>query len=233
MTEAKSLAAALAAFQADMPTIAKANTADAGNYKYRYADLSDVTEKVMPLLGKHGLSFTAKPTLTDDGRFVLRYRLQHVSGESDGGDYPLSGGNAHAIGSAITYARRYTLCAITGVAPGGDDDDGASAKDVQVDVQPRRQERAWDPNEQAMLFDAWKAEIEKAKSTSEIAAIGQSLLKQKREGELSPSTYQRLATLGGRRKAELDAAEQAARAAAGEANADAAKAPAANEGKQA
>lgn len=217
MSDAPSgLAAALAAFQAEAPTIAKANTADAGNYKYKYADLADVSEKVLPLLGKHGLSFSAKPTLTDDGRFVLRYRLLHVSGESDGGDYPLSGNNAQQLGSAITYARRYTLCAITGVAPGGDDDDGASARDVQVETRPRQQERTWDAAEQEMLFEAWAAEIDRATTGAEIAVIGQKLLKAKREGELSPTTYQKLGARGGRRKGELDAAaaaDQAHRAA--------------------
>ena len=201
----ENLASALAAFQAEAPKIAKGNTADTGTYKYAYADLSDISEKVLPLLGKHGLSFSAKPCLTDDGRLVLRYLLRHVSGDSDGGDYPLPSGNPQQIGSAITYARRYTLCAITGVAPGGDDDDGKAANDTRIDAHPRPAERTWDPAEQQMLYDGWAAEIAKA-STEEIPKIGQSLLKQKRDGELSPATYQKLATLGGKRKAELDAA---------------------------
>lgn len=201
----QTLASALAAFQAECPVIAKGNTADAGNYKYKYADLSDVTEKVLPLLGKHGLSFSAKPTVNDRGAFVLAYTLRHVSGEQDGGEYPLPTGNAQAVGSAITYARRYTLCAVTGVAPGGDDDDGRSAKDVTVETSTR-QERSWDPDEQAMLFDAWRAEIDRAKTSEEIAEIGAKLLKAKRAGEISPTTYQKLGTLGGKRKAELDTA---------------------------
>lgn len=129
------LAEALVAFQAEMPTVRKGNTAEVatqkGSYSYDYADLTDITEAVMPILSKHGLSFTASPTMTENG-FVLAYRLRHESGQEDAGEYPLpdpAHSPAQTIGSAITYARRYSLCAAIGLAPGGDDDDGAKAQD--------------------------------------------------------------------------------------------------------
>lgn len=128
------LNAALAAVQRDLPRIDKGKTAEVptkagGKYTYTYADLADVSAQILPLLGAHGLSFTTWPTLTGN-RFVLRYELLHESGESKGGEYPLpSDAGAQALGSAITYARRYTLCAVTGVAP--DDDDDAAAADVK------------------------------------------------------------------------------------------------------
>lgn len=127
-TKHESLAAALAAFQLEVPTIAKGNTANAfGGYKY--ADLTDVTEKVLPLLAKHGLAFAAMPTFDADGRFVLAYSLMHETREELRGSYPLPAtGKPQDIGSAITYARRYALTAVTGVAPGGDDDDAAAAQ---------------------------------------------------------------------------------------------------------
>lgn len=131
MTEQhESLAAALAAFQAEIPTIRKGNTAtvksDKGNYSYDYADLADVTEVVLPLLGAHGLAWITVPTFDDVRGFGLHYELRHETGESISGVYPLPAPSAAAqsIGAAITYARRYTLCAVTGVAPGGDDQDG-------------------------------------------------------------------------------------------------------------
>ena len=130
------LFAALAGVQADLPRIAK--DADAKipgkdgkqGYAYKYADLADVAEAVMPLLGKHGLAFTAKPTM-DDGMFGLAYSLVHESGEKDAGFYPLPDPRStppQQVGSAITYARRYCLCAVTGVAPNGDDDDAGAAQ---------------------------------------------------------------------------------------------------------
>jgi len=132
MTE--NLATALAAFQAALPRVGKDNLAvvksDKGSYKYNYADLSDVTAVVLPALAKHGLSFSAKPTLID-GKFVLEYTLRHVSGESDTGHYPLTAGTPQQQGSAITYARRYALSAVTGIVP-DEDDDGAAAEQSYV-----------------------------------------------------------------------------------------------------
>lgn len=129
MAEHKTLAAALAAFQAELPTVEKGNTARVATksgpgYTYEYADLSDISPKVLPLLGKHGLSWKTKPTVID-GNFVLHYALMHELGEADEGIYPLPPAStaAQTLGGAITYARRYALCAVTGVAPGGDDHD--------------------------------------------------------------------------------------------------------------
>jgi hypothetical protein len=127
------LAAALAAFQAALPNVAKDNTAqvrsEKGSYSYKYADLSDISPIVLPLLGRHGLAFVSAPTLNDNGQFVLAYQLVHESGDKIEGSYPLPSAQtpAQQLGSAITYARRYALCAVTGVAPGGDDDDANSA----------------------------------------------------------------------------------------------------------
>lgn len=126
----ESLAAALAAFQADLPRVGKDSSANTGSYSYKYADLGALAPAVLPALGRQGLSFSCKPTLLD-GQFVLVYTLRHESGEQDQGVYPLpSSGNPQAIGSAITYGKRYCLCAVTGVAP-DEDDDGAAASTVQ------------------------------------------------------------------------------------------------------
>ena len=53
----------------------------------------------------------------------MRYELRHEQGEVINGEWPLpAGGNPQQIGSALTYGRRYTLCAVTGIAPDEDDD---------------------------------------------------------------------------------------------------------------
>jgi len=134
MTAPASLAEALAALQGQLPRVAKEHTAKVtsqrtGNtHTYAYADLTDVSAVLLPIMSKLGLSFTCGPTLSSvDGQFVLRYVLKHVSGpECIGGDYPLPDParvGPQDLGKAITYARRYALCAVTGLAPGGDDDD--------------------------------------------------------------------------------------------------------------
>ena len=120
---AKTLAEALVQLQAQLPHVAKEQEGQAGTRPIKYADLTAVTEALFPLLTSLGLSFTAFPTLREDGKFVLRYKLRHVSEEEDGGDYALpTSGSPQQLGAAITYARRYALTAVTGLAPAEDDD---------------------------------------------------------------------------------------------------------------
>ncbi len=144
------LAAALAAFQAEVPKVRKGSRAEiAGRegrqgYSYEYADLADLTDVVMPLLGKHGLAFTSKPTWlwTSPGAnpvFVLIYKLMHTSGEQEVGIWPLpppGSAGPQTLGSGITYARRYCLQAVTGVSPAGQDDDAAQAQDGPLPPEP-------------------------------------------------------------------------------------------------
>jgi hypothetical protein len=131
----ESLAAAVAVLQTNLPDIKKSETAvvetQKGRYSYTYANLAAISREILPRLGELGLSFIAKPTFTADGRFVLAYKLLHTSGQFEEGEYPLPpSGTPQAIGSAITYGRRYALCAVTGIAP--EDDDDASAAEAEA-----------------------------------------------------------------------------------------------------
>jgi hypothetical protein len=137
------LAAALAKFQAALPRIAKDETANAGTYSYAYAGLDEVAARVLPALGKVGLSFTCFPTM-DEGQFVLSYSLLHEGGEERTGTWPLGTGTPQQRGSAITYGRRYCLLAVTGVFPGGEDDDGEAAGQAQ-EAPPRVRNAHSDP----------------------------------------------------------------------------------------
>lgn len=195
----ETLAAALAAFQAELPTVAKGNeakvpTKNGGEYKYQYADLTDVTAAAMPVLSKHGLSFTSKPTMTENG-FVLAYRLLHESGQEDAGEYPLpdpAHTQAQQMGSAITYARRYCLCAATGIAPGGDDDDAQQAQSAPPRGRRSPQQRSADLtariNAAASAMDQARtlAELDKVWSRVEAGGLaGIERLKSQHEDRLS------------------------------------------------
>jgi len=125
MSDHENLTAALAAFQSEMPTVAKAKTANVGSYSYTYADLAAVTEQAMPLLSKHGLAFMSRPKMTEHG-LLLVGTLLHVNGQREEGELPLNGRNPQEIGSSITYARRYLFGCMTGIVT-DDDDDGAAA----------------------------------------------------------------------------------------------------------
>jgi len=206
MSDHPNLAAALAAFQAELPAVKKTKTAKVEGkegrrgYEYSYADLADVSQTVLPLLGKHGLSFSSKPTLDERGQFVLAYVLRHAGGDFDAGTYPLPTGRPQDVGSAITYARRYALCSITGLAA-EEDDDGAAAPDVPDVRAPR-----WDPVDQENRRDAWLRDIDNAGTADELARLAKSLQADYRAGEISKATSDHLFVAWSARKAELDRA---------------------------
>ena len=139
-----SLAAALAKVQGELTSIPQTKTAtiksDKGSYGYKYADLADVARAVYPITSKHGLSYIAKPTVNEAGQFVLAYALMHEAGEREDGEYPLpASGTAQQLGSAITYARRYTFCAVVGVV--SEEDTDGHGGEVQTTARPKQQRR--------------------------------------------------------------------------------------------
>ena len=97
-------------------------------FKSTYADLSSVWDACREPLAKNGLSVTQLTDVTEKG-IAIETILMHSSGEWISGrlDMPLSKQDPQGVGSAITYARRYTLAAIVGVAP--EDDDAESTAD--------------------------------------------------------------------------------------------------------
>lgn len=124
------LAAALAEAQGEYPAIVRRKTAeiksDKGNYKYSYADLAAVLAIVTPINKKHGLSVIQRPCW-DGARLSLETRILHKSGEWINGLYPLPTiPKPQDMGSALTYARRYSLTSMLGIAS-EEDDDGALA----------------------------------------------------------------------------------------------------------
>jgi hypothetical protein len=127
MTATPKLNAALAKVQAKLPKLERDRTVEVttnkGSYSYSYATLSNLTEAVLPLLAEHGLAFAAMPGLGEAGKMCLRYSLLHESGEALTGEFPLAGeGGIQMLGGRITYARRYCLAAVVGIAADEDDE---------------------------------------------------------------------------------------------------------------
>ena len=104
-------------------------TATNPHFKSKYADLKECFNACSDILNEYGIHIS-QPTMQEGDLFVIRTILTHTSGESmqDFG-VPIVGWQgaknpAQAFGSGQTYARRYGLCGMVGIAP--EDDDGQS-----------------------------------------------------------------------------------------------------------
>ena len=145
--------AALLAAQKEFPPIAKTKTADMGNYRYKYADLSDIFEAVTPILHKHDLALS-QSLVSDEGRVGIETRLYHTSGhvEDFGALLLPAGGTPQNAGSALTYARRYAACAALGIVA---DEDVDGQQTTRTDPKPTPGE--WLATRVA-IFKKWTAD---------------------------------------------------------------------------
>lgn len=120
-----SLAGALSKAQAKIEGAKK----DSNNphFKSKYADLASVWDACREALTSEGLSIAQMPGACASGQMEMTTMLMHSSGEwiRETLTIPLQKVDAQGYGSASTYARRYSLAAMVGVAP--DDDDGNAA----------------------------------------------------------------------------------------------------------
>lgn len=130
------LAAALAAAQGELKNVEKGKVNP--HFKSRYADIADGLDVVRPVFSKHGLSVVqATDYMPDTGIFLLVTRIMHKSGEWIESSYPLpTGGKPQDVGSALTYARRYALFSLAGVAGTDEDDDGHDAQNTTQTRKP-------------------------------------------------------------------------------------------------
>lgn len=123
------LAAALAAAQGEMEHAIK--DGDNPHFKSSFATLASVTAAIKGPLSKHGVARHQAPMSTADKPDIVGVRttLMHGSGEWIAATVWSKAGQPgpQALGSVITYLRRYSLAAAAGVAP-DDDDDGEGAE---------------------------------------------------------------------------------------------------------
>ena len=124
MSEHKNIAAALAAAQAQMGKALK--SANNPHFKSKYADLSSVVDATMPALNANGIAVIQPMQESETGRIVMT-KFIHTSGEVLECAIPLivAKNDMQGMGSAITYARRYGLMSLAGIAL--EDDDGNAA----------------------------------------------------------------------------------------------------------
>ena len=143
----KELSGAMAKFQGaveqphrNRTVTVKSKTKDGRPYEYdfKYATFDHILSSVRDPMTKNGLSFM-QIIGGDNGGLRLTTRIQHESGEFIEDDMPVLVGqdkSPQAIGSALTYTKRYALTAMLGLSA-EEDDDGNAAAGNQVDVKGR------------------------------------------------------------------------------------------------
>jgi hypothetical protein len=126
------IAAALAKAQAELTNPGKSLTATIrspfpreGDRTFRYAPLSSGLEIVRKSLGAHEIATVQTTSIdVDAGLIRLTTTLAHSSGEWISSDWPVCSVSEtsapHRMGAALTYARRYALFTLVGIA--GEDD---------------------------------------------------------------------------------------------------------------
>ena len=137
----KGIATALAKAQANMGKALK--QANNPHFRSKYADLGNVMDACLPALNEAGIALI-QPTGEDEhGRYVETILIHGESGEILTCRVPLivSKNDMQGYGSAVTYARRYGLMAMAGIAP--EDDDGHAASKAP----PKQEQRQQKPQE--------------------------------------------------------------------------------------
>ena len=138
------IAAALAKAQGDLSNPEKSLTATIrspfpreGDRTFRYASFANGLDIVRKSLGQHEIATVQTTAIDkDSGQIRLTTLLAHASGEWISSDWPVCSisetATPHRMGAALTYARRYALFALVGIA--GEDD--LDAPDIAPDPAP-------------------------------------------------------------------------------------------------
>src|ERR1700685_4198490 len=137
------IAGALAKAQAELTNPEKSLTATIrspfpreSDRTFRYASLSSGLDIVRKALGKHEIATVQTTAIDEAGLIRLTTVLAHSSGEWVSSDWPVcpvtETAAPHRMGAALTYARRYALFTLVGIA--GEDD--IDAPDLEIIPEP-------------------------------------------------------------------------------------------------
>mgnify|MGYP003146605053 FL=1 len=132
----KELVTALVGFQSSISSVPKSTK----GYNYKYSDLATVWDNIRKPLSANGLAVVQTTRNLDDLTPVVITTLMHISGEWIEGELAIKPTkmDAQGVGSVISYARRYSLMSILGIAAAGEDDDGAKASKPAKASQPAK-----------------------------------------------------------------------------------------------
>jgi len=123
----------MSSMQAELPVIEKNGAISIrGTVQSRFAKFEDINRAVLPVLQKYGFSFTFETNQANDYVNVIGV-LRHKSGhkESTQLQIPLDSSGSknavQAVGSSVSYGKRYVMSALLNITTTDDDDDGQAA----------------------------------------------------------------------------------------------------------
>ena len=133
----------LAGMQAELPLVGKAGE---GHNRAKYAKLEDINEAIRPTLQKYGFAVTFRMKQSDKSVTITAI-LSHRLGHSEETDLTLpldtsgSKNAVQAVGSTVSYAKRYALCALLNISTGDDNDGGLPPPKQHPQAAQQRQKK--------------------------------------------------------------------------------------------
>ncbi|MFD1425476.1 ERF family protein [Kroppenstedtia sanguinis] len=118
----------------------------------RYATIDQIIETIRPILARHDLFIMQLPSNAESGEIKMTTRIYHTSGqwmESPVLTIKPQKQDAQGIGSAVTYARRYSLTSFLSLNTGDDDDGNAASNRSDGNRQPQTREQGGRQREQS------------------------------------------------------------------------------------
>lgn len=114
--------------QREIPTMPKNAKVSYKQTHYCYTDLDTITSVIKPILAQHDIAYMQSVGMNEQGQNILTTRIFNRDGEyiEDSTTLPIIQGvnnnSAQTLGMAITYMRRYALCAMFGITSDEDVD---------------------------------------------------------------------------------------------------------------
>jgi hypothetical protein len=153
------------------------------HFKSRFVTLKGVLDAVRQILHRNGLCVFQCFETMENGQAVIRTELRADDGSGIASCVPVicaKQNDPQAFGSAATYARRYGITAICGIAPADEDDDGEeAARPARAAQKPAAMKAA----SEMFLAEEAVAQIEAAKSKEALLAVGKRIAARRFTGE--------------------------------------------------
>ena len=176
--EERTLMQSIAEVQRNMPAIVKNRTAGAGTkFEYKYADLAEVLDKILPLVAAEGITTTGNTVFKEDGHMMVRTFL--TKGEEVLSiDWPAGhiSMKPQDLGACTTYARRYGISTLLQIASEEDTDGNVSS---EAPTKQQAMERRQPPPRDPKLREELEAKLANAETEEVLMAAASEIAQTK------------------------------------------------------